>query len=643
MDLAFLLLSLTIRVAELQRPRISESVTVVYRLPSIATPAAVTVLGRAELEVTPAATLDDALRSVPGFSLFRRSSSRVANPTTQGVTLRGLAASGSSRALVLADGIPLNDPVGGWVYWNRIPAAAVREISVARGAAGDLYGADALGGVVAIRSADEEGARILIEGGSHAAARVSVIGGRSHARGMTVGSAEVFTTDGFVTVAPEVRGRIDTAAASRHGSAHLSASLVTPAAVSTFRASHFGESRRNGTPVQRNSTGVSLISAQASGLAGARGGWGSSGYISTQSYEQTFSAVLAGRDSERQTSEQVVGARSMGGQIDYWWHAGRRPAQLGLQVATRHVAANLTETPFDLAGTRLPSDETAAGQLTAAAAAQAQTHKGRFGAGGGLRIELWRARGGISHVVANPRLWAVYAAPARLTLRAAVQSGFRGPTVNELYRGFRVGNVVTLANDRLQPERAQGVEGGATWGRGGLTVRAVGFWSRVDEAIVNVTLASSGAVILRERQNAARIRATGAELETEIRVSPRVTITGAAAYTDSIFASGPLAGLRVPQVARQQYALGGRAVKGPLRLSAEWRYIGRQFDDDRNVFALNGSAVVDARAGWRIGKRVEVFAAMENALDEEQDVGRTPLRTLGLPRTTRVGVRVVFP
>ena len=69
----------------------------------------------------PALTTDDLLRQVPGFSLFRRSSSRVSNPTTQGVSLRGLGASGPSRAMVLEDGIPMVDPFGGWVYWDRIP------------------------------------------------------------------------------------------------------------------------------------------------------------------------------------------------------------------------------------------------------------------------------------------------------------------------------------------------------------------------------------------------------------------------------------------------------------------------------------------------------------------------------------------
>jgi hypothetical protein len=99
------------------------------RLPSAASS---TVLTAAELSNMAAGALDDALRATPGFTLFRRSSSRVANPTTQGVTLRGVSGSGASRTLVLADGVPLNDPFGSWVYWNRIPFAAVDRVEVVR-------------------------------------------------------------------------------------------------------------------------------------------------------------------------------------------------------------------------------------------------------------------------------------------------------------------------------------------------------------------------------------------------------------------------------------------------------------------------------------------------------------------------------
>jgi outer membrane receptor protein involved in Fe transport len=96
--------------------------------------------------------VDDVLRQVPGFSTYRRSSSLFANPTSQGVSLRGVGASATSRSTVLLDGIPLNDPFGGWVYWARVPRAAIESMEVANGAASDLYGGGALGGVVNLQT-----------------------------------------------------------------------------------------------------------------------------------------------------------------------------------------------------------------------------------------------------------------------------------------------------------------------------------------------------------------------------------------------------------------------------------------------------------------------------------------------------------
>src|SRR6202043_127691 len=110
----------------------------------------VTILSAQDLDTTAAFGTDDILRQVPGFSLFRRTTSRAANPTTEGVSLRGRGASGASRALVLSDGFPLNDPFGGWVYWDRVPRASISSIEVASGGASHLYGSDALGGVINI-------------------------------------------------------------------------------------------------------------------------------------------------------------------------------------------------------------------------------------------------------------------------------------------------------------------------------------------------------------------------------------------------------------------------------------------------------------------------------------------------------------
>lgn len=641
MDFAAAVLWLTLRLADLQAPRIAESVTVVSRPSSISTPSAVTTLNAEALQASPAQTLDDALRTVPGFSLFRRSSSRVANPTTQGATLRGLAASGSSRALVLADDIPLNDPVGGWVYWNRVPAAALQQVSVARGAAGDLHGADALAGAIDVRTSDAEGGRIIAEAGGQRTGRFSSFGQIGVGRMKLSGAAEAFTTEGFVIVAPESRGPIDTAAGSRHASAHGAAMIRTRAADIAIRASHFDESRRNGTPIQRNATRVSQLSGSAHGLSGSAAGWAARGHVSTQQYEQSFSAVLNERSTERQTSAQLVNADVAQGQVDYWRHWLEQRLDLSAQLNARQVNARLHETPFNARGERLAGEAVEPTQSTLGAAVRAAYRGSRMQAGAGVRMER-SATGDTTTVVPSPRLWMTLALGESVRFTAALQSGFRVPTVNELYRPFRVGNVLTDANAALRPERALGAEAGMVWHRGRLTSRALAFSTVVDEAIVNVTLTSGPALILRQRQNAARIRAAGAEIEFELRATAGLSLTGSSAYTHSQFTEGPLSGLRVPQVPRLQHALGIRLRGARFRGAADWRYTGEQFDDDRNAFALGRSSRVDARLGWVLSRRAELFVATENLFDEEQDVGRTPLRTIGIPRITRAGLRLVF-
>ena len=154
--LALLLLLLAAPPVAAQQPevptRLEPVVVTPTRLEQKAgeTPASVTVLTREDVKQSASQTVDDLLRQVPGFSLFRRSSSVVTHPTTQGLSLRGIGPSGASRVLVLQDGVPLNDPFGGWVHWSRVPLQAVQQIEVVRGGGSSVWGNMALGGVVQI-------------------------------------------------------------------------------------------------------------------------------------------------------------------------------------------------------------------------------------------------------------------------------------------------------------------------------------------------------------------------------------------------------------------------------------------------------------------------------------------------------------
>jgi hypothetical protein len=159
------------------------------------------------LATIPAVTLDEALRSVSGFSLFRRSAARASNPTTHGITMRGLSASGASRGLVLLDGVPLTDGFGSWVTWTRLPAMALDTVEIDRGAQGSTFGSDALGGVLTLsssclarrsrRSGDRRRPR-------HCCRRRS--GGGPRGDSSMFGAMSWFRTDGIIPTAPESAG-----------------------------------------------------------------------------------------------------------------------------------------------------------------------------------------------------------------------------------------------------------------------------------------------------------------------------------------------------------------------------------------------------------------------------------------------------
>ena len=637
----------TVRV-ELRPQGIAESVTVSADMAParLAIESSVTSIDRSAIAASPALRLDDHLRSVPGFSLFRRTSSAVANPTTQGVTLRGLSASGASRTLVVADDVPLNDPFGGWVYWDRVPMVALQRVDVVRGASGDIHGNDALGGVIRLTTRTSRGAEGWFDGGSLAAERGSGYGALSQGPWMAGASSETMTTDGYIVIAPEARGPIDVAADSRSTSAMGWGGGTRGSFQATLRGGYFNERRGNGTPAQLNATVTRWSGANAHGLL-AGGVWDARGDVSVNNYRQTFSAITGTiRATERLTALQWV--HSTGGGAGLSWLRQTSRAQVLIGAASRTARADLDEASFSLTGVLSAITRTQPRQRGDGAVFQSRFELSpRATVEAGARIDRWTlSKVGqtdpASHLTFfEPRVGLSFRVRDDSTLRVSWLTGFRTPTMNELYRSFRVGNTTTQANINLKPEKSSGPEIAFTMQRERWTGRAILYATRLNGAIFNRTVSSSSTAIVRERANG-DAQAIGSELELEWRAFRSLTLTTAWAVNDSKFTSGELDGKRTPQVPRVGGSVGVRAAASALSAALNVRVVGAQFDDDLNELNLRAGALVDARAGWRWSRRLELFGAVENALDREIDAGRTPIRTIGSPRMARAGVIVRF-
>ncbi|MCW5891443.1 MAG: TonB-dependent receptor [bacterium] len=649
--------------------------------PGTAPGASVRVLDRATLDAAPVLTVDDALLPVPGFQLFRRQSSLVANPTSQGVSLRGLGASGTSRTLVLLDGVPLNDPFGGWVPWNRVSLEGLERIDVIRGPAAAPWGNLAMGGVVSLVTARPESRAggAVVEGGTHDTVRADGWAtDRQGSVGLGVGGGWL-ATGGWPIVRADQRGAIDVPAGSARGVLDTRAEWTPPEGARFHaRANLFDETRDNGTPLTGNDSRAADVAAgvrwRAFGGDGAVQAFGKLGRFAS-----TFSSQGADRRSEQPASDQFDVPSSAAGAAATWWGAaGPHAIGAGTDVYWIDGASNEDGRFVDGRFTR----RRAAGseELFAGAWAQgtAALHP-RLAATLGLRLDGWRTANGFRRERdltagaalrddALPSRHAVLASPSLLVrwtlddgwaLRGGASRGWRAPTVNELVRGFRVRNDVTEPNPDLDPEVLTGGEVGverlgARWS-GVVTA----YWSVVDDPIANVTVGRGPGDVVpcgfvpaggvcRQRMNLGRSRVRGVEAEGEVALWRELHLTLGGLYADAVIVDGgPAPGLdgrRPAQVPQLEGSTGLRwAPARGLQAAVQVRYGGLQYEDDGNTLPLGGYATMDVRLGWRFG-RFEAFVAVDNALDRTYLVGRSAdgLETIGMPLLAHGGLRARF-
>jgi outer membrane receptor protein involved in Fe transport len=634
------------------------------------TPGSAILLSDVDLAATPALRIDDVLRQVPGFSLFRRSGSRTANASAQGVSLRGLGGSASSRALVLADGIPLLDPFGGWVYWDRVPRVAVSSVEVVRGGGSNLYGTSALGGVVQLLTRQPETPSFTLEGsyGNERTPDLSLWTGSRMRKWDYSIATEMFRTDGFILVPDSVRGSVDTPANSEDATVYAAIGRQLGQSGRTFlRGNFFTESRKNGTRIQTNDTqigeGVAGLDKQFAGNDSLTVRL----YGDVEAYNQSFSAVAPDRNSETLTDLQHVPEQVVGGGAQWTHVVGNSQTLIGGADLSEVIGASDEQLLTGLNQRRYGGGR----QRTFGFFGEDIFQHAKWTAIVAARVDDWSNFNGRlvvvplsgppiiatypnrSEVAFSPKLSVLRSFNEQVSITVSVYRAFRAPTLNELYRTFRVGNVLTFNNAALKSERLTGAEAGVNvtaWDRR-LSARGTFFWSDIVDPVANVTLSTTPTLITREKENLGRTRSRGVELDGTVRVNGDIQISAGYAYTAATVVSYPgnpgginLAGLDVPQVPRNVFTWESRYWNpSRLLLSVGGRFVGRQFDDDQNQFPLERFYAMDIEVGRAVTRHLEISGAVENVLDQRYQVARTPVINLGPPILFRVGLRLNFP
>ena len=646
----------------------NEQVTVTaYRTPlsTLESPVTTRVLSQADLRSTAAITLDDQLRQLPGVELFRRSSSLVANPSSQGISLRALGSTSASRTLVTEDDVPMNDAFADTIHWQEEPELGTKSIELLRGGASDLYGSSAIGGVVNVvplRPTTNFGELSSSYGGEGTYDDSLLLEGKRGPFGV-LATGGVVGTDGYIQEAPAQQGPVDinSNVHSQNGEA-MADYLRGPLRVFT-RASGFNEARNNGTPYQTNGTRLWRYATGSDWQGPHNGTLVARFYGATNHYRQTFSSIsnlpnfgdaaCTYRCGEIPTKFSLTPDNELGAVAHWNQPLGTSVVLLAgadshdVRVWDREQTFGSSASLINLHDHQRDSGAYAEGlwirnAWTVSAAGRFDYFQNYDG-----RKLQWNGTAWVPSATQpaqkderffDPRLGIARKLGEHWALSGSGFRAFREPSANELYRATQVGAQLTLANGKLLSERATGFEAGVAsqwhWGN----VRASYFLTQVNRPITAV--ASTPTLLTRE--NLGQIESKGVSLDYELNPLRWLAVDGGYQYADATVSRGTqYLGNWIPEVARNLASMNVRAYRPRFGMaSLQGRLSGHQYDDAANTYLLHGYFRLDAFASHDFGSHIQIFAAGENLFDRQIEDSKTPTTTLGMPRLGRAGILI---
>ena len=647
-------------------------------------PADVTIVNRATLDRSAPGTVDALLQSVPTFDTFRRSNSMGSDPSSEGVSLRGVGPSAISRTLVLVDGVPANDAFGDWVYWRSLPPLGIARIEIVPGGGSALYGNYALGGVVQVVSRPITPLTLDAVGdyGSENTGRISVW---ASDRIGPVGAAlegDFLTSNGYFVVAPYDRGPIDTATPSQHAVVNGRVEVEATKDLSlNLRGGYFFENQNGGTAFTTSIVRQGTYSASARYSPGNLGSFDLAVFGHVGEFLQNRALVTEGRAEETLSAHQRVPTNDVGAGL-LWTSrslklAGQHTITAGLDARwiTGHTDEELypvTVTP----GSVVQQNSGGNQQLLGFFVQDVYQVSDIVEAVAAFRYDYWaNTDGTLSQSLGNgttpPTLDYANRTDAQLdpkvglrvrplpwlTLRTAAYKAFRAPTLDELYRSFQVGTIKTFGNAGLGPETLWGAEAGLDVALPrGWTLRATGFWNTIDSPIVNVTCPASPGAPLgtpgancvgpnAQKQNLGRANVPGFEASLDWRIAPHWFVTAAYTFVDSNVASAPgspqLLGKQLPQdPSRRANVSAGFDDPRLLTFTTQLNYIGLEYEDALNTLPMPQVFLLNLFAAWHINSIFDVYLGVENLFNAQYLVGRAGVDTIGQPRFIHGGVRL---
>ena len=450
--------------------------------------------------------------------------------------MRGIGPGGASRALVLNDGIPVNDAFGGWVYWDEIPLANLEQIEIVKGAV-PIWGDGAESGVINLipQHAIGSGAQLGTYYGTRDTLGDSILAGYVIGPFQLEFDSDTFNTGGYDIVAPARRGPIDHNSSSFHFLDGGRLQFKPSSRLTLFVGGHYYyENRDLGTPFREASANRFFMDGGGTWLNSA-GQFSLVGYSHISSMDETYSLVNQPRTAEIPLQIQHVPSTDMGGTLT--WERTVFPHNQVLAGGDfRLIDGQSDDSYHNASGSTVDDRKVSSGRQNLFGAFVEDVYRPRPNleadlsirtdviqnlsgqitdspVGGNIAVTNFPDR---TRTATSPKFGLRYALSRWLTLRSDLYEAFRAPTLAELYRQSSVESLVLVPNPNLSPEFLQGGEAGLeSKSISGMTLAVTGYWNFLHRPISNIVTAVNpvtGADAQRTRENLGKAQIRGYEV-----------------------------------------------------------------------------------------------------------------------------------
>jgi outer membrane receptor protein involved in Fe transport len=597
------------------------------------------LIGTQEIRSAPGRTIESALATIPGYTQSGTSSWFLGQHSNYS-DLRGL---GPGSVLVTFDGVPLNDPLGSWVTWSKVPKLLVDTIEAAHGGASALYGSEALGGAIAIESVHPMHDAVALDTFTGNLGTTGTALDVQKALGNGWGASAYVDRD-------EAKGYI-------RGAAPNTSSPIDPYARFT--------GQRYRAQVSHGNSTTGMLEFGASGETDQRSGdytgptWydGRNGFARyTKSDGASSLDAVAYLSNDSYTFDRFSGTVPIGYGYMSLDTAGllvSESKKLGVVTWTigadgRNIAGNRNEPRFSAPSTFVTGNQQFAGTYLQADAAmgrhevivgerydtysQRQAQETTYGTQSGFAAYPSSADHHLS-----PRVSYRYELSPRWMVRASFGDAFKAPDWGSLYSTYPMGGgAVVVGNPLLRAMTTDQTEGGLEWDPDGFTRAYVSFYTAQENNRIVLTRESP---TLYTNENVSEAQSGGYEFSLQRQFGAHIALRASYANSPTAIvddATPTAIGHLIPSTPRSSGYLSARWFDGQSSVGAELHALGRAYADEQNTQPIDGAVLVDLSASRKIGRSGEVYVEAQNIFNQQWLAEAT---TYAPPRSIVFGFR----